>query len=380
MTPIAKVELGRFDYAVAGEFKFFAPGPDGRVRRPSVLVRLTDADGRTGWGQAVPVPSWTYETVETVMTTLRHYLAPLVLGRDPADFAGLHAAMNTAIRPAFSTGQPLCKAALDLACHDLAGKQRGVPAAQLFGKPHGKQTSLTLSWTVASPKPEVIEQQLAEGRTRGYRNFNIKVGYPQTADYDLNLARRVRAFAPDGFLWADANTGYTPEQALAIAPKLREAGVDVLESPLPPTAIRGYQALKQQGALPILMDEGIVGPEVATEFIALGLMDGMALKPARNAGLWPSVQIVNQLQAAGLLVLGSGLTDPDFSLAAAAQLYAWAGITRPCALNGPQFLAESLVGAALTPAKDQLAIPAAPGLGLTPDARAEKCLETVAKL
>src|ERR1035437_6720102 len=94
MSPIVQVEIGRFDYAVAGEFKFFAPGPDGRVTRPSVLVRLTDADGRTGWGQAVPVPSGTYETVETVLTTLRHYLAPLLLGRDPADFAGLHAAMN----------------------------------------------------------------------------------------------------------------------------------------------------------------------------------------------------------------------------------------------------------------------------------------------
>ena len=45
MSKIVKVEIGRFDYAVAGEFKFFTPGPDGRVTRPSVLVRLTD-DGR----------------------------------------------------------------------------------------------------------------------------------------------------------------------------------------------------------------------------------------------------------------------------------------------------------------------------------------------
>ena len=408
MSPIVKVEIGRFDYAVAGEFKFFAPGPDGRVTRPSVLVRLTDADGRTGWGQAVPVPSWTYETVETVLTTLRHYLAPLLLGRDPTDFDGLHTAMNTAIRPAFSTGQPLCKAALDLACHDLAAKQRNVPAWKLFGDPSPKVgghvpvsafhsasdvapmrardvpahpvSAITLSWTVASPKPAVIEQQLTEGRARGYRNFNIKVGYPQSAEYDLDLARRVRAFAPDGFLWADANTGYTPEQALAIAPKLRAAGVDVLESPLPPTQIRGYQALKKQGALPILMDEGIVGPEVAAEFIALGLMDGMALKPARNAGLHPSVSIVNQLRANGLMILGSGLTDPDFSLAAAAQLYAWAGLTSPCALNGPQFLADSLVGKSLTPQNDVLTVPNAPGLGLTPDDRAASCLERVAAL
>lgn len=407
MAPIVKVELGRFDYAVAGEFKFFKPGPDGRVTRPSVLVRLTDGNGGEGWGQAVPVPTWTYETVESVLTTLELYLAEVVLGRDPADFAGLHAAMNTAIRPAFSVGQPLCKAALDLACHDLVGKQRGVPAWKLFGPPAAPASgvgasllamndaqsrastllqnatalnTLTLSWTVASPKPEVIDRQLAEGRARGYRNFNIKVGAPQSADYDLALARKVRACAPDGFLWADANTGYTPAEALALAPRLRDAGVDVLESPLPPTQIRGYQALKKQAALPVLMDEGILAPDVAAEFIALDMMDGIAMKPARNAGLWPSVQIVNELRARGLMVLGSGLTDPDLSLAAAAQLFAWAGIAHPCALNGPQFLADSLAGAQLTPHADQLTLPTAPGLGLTLDARAGACLRTVVRL
>lgn len=375
-TPITQVEVGRFDYAVAGEFKFFKPGPDGRVTRPSVLVRLTDADGVQGWGQSVPVPSWTYETVESVLTTLRLYLAELMLGRDPADFAGLHLAMNTAIRPAFSVGQPLCKAALDLACHDLAGKQRGLPAWKLFGagqKP--PLSSLTLSWTVASPKMDVVERQLAEGRARGYRNFNIKVGAPQSAEYDLELARKVRAFAPGSFLWADANTGYTPEQALAIAPKLRDAGVDVLESPLAPTQIRGYQALKKLGALPVLMDEGILSPAESEEFMALGMMDGIAMKPARNAGLWPSVQIVNQLHTRGLMVLGSGLTDPDLSLSAASQLFAWAGIQHPCALNGPQFLADKLSGETLVPKADALAVATAPGLGLTLDPRAEQCLE-----
>jgi L-alanine-DL-glutamate epimerase-like enolase superfamily enzyme len=377
MSRIVKIEIGRFDYAIVGEFKFFKPGPDGRVTRPSVLVRLTDDAGLTGWGQSVPVPSWTYETVESVLTTLESHLAEVVIGRDPSDFAGLHGAMNNAIRPCFSVGQPLCKAALDLACYDLVGKQRGVPVWKLFGAPGTARESLTLSWTVASPNMETIEQQLAEGRARGYRHFNIKVGAPQSATYDLEVARKVRAFAPEGFLWADANTGYTPAEALTIAPKLRAAGVDVIESPLPPVQIRGYQALKKQGALPVLMDEGILSPEVAAEFIALEMMDGMALKPARNAGLWPSLQIVNLLRARGLMVLGSGLCDPDFSLAASAHLFAWSGLDKPCALNGPQFLADSLFNGAFIPRTDRLVMPTAPGLGLSPDARAEACLRTV---
>ena len=75
MARITRVEVGRLDYPMAGEFKFFKAGV-----RPSVVVRLTDEDGTHGWGQAVPVETWTYETPESVETTLRHYLADAVCG------------------------------------------------------------------------------------------------------------------------------------------------------------------------------------------------------------------------------------------------------------------------------------------------------------
>lgn len=373
MSHIVKVEVGRFDYEVVGHFKFLKPGPDGRIRRPSVLVRLTDDEGVEGWGQSVPVPTWSYETPESVETTLTGYLADALIGADPTDIDAIHDRMHQAIRPAFSIGQPLCKAALDLACYDLMGKRSQRTVSDMLG---GIRTDpLTLSWTVASPDMAIVEAQLEEGRARGYHHFNIKVGTPQTPSYDLELTRKVRDFAPDGFLWADANTGYTFETAMEMASKLADAGAHVLESPLPPAHIQGYQALKQLGALPILMDEGILSPVESLAFIELGMLDGITMKTARTAGIRPSEQIVRLLHDRNLMVLGSGLTDPDLSLAAAAHLFSWAGIEHPCALNGPQFLADRLSGDTLVPSGDQLAIPTAPGLGITLDPRAEEALK-----
>ena len=92
MGRIVQVETGRFDYALVGEFKFFS-----RPVRPTVLVRLTDEDGVTGWGQSVPLETWTYETLETVETTLRNYLAPVLNGADPSDLAEIHARIRAAI-------------------------------------------------------------------------------------------------------------------------------------------------------------------------------------------------------------------------------------------------------------------------------------------
>jgi muconate cycloisomerase len=378
MTGIARFEVGRFDYDLVGEFKFFKSPV-----RPSIVVRLTDDNGVQGWGQSVPIETWTYETVESVETTLRRYLAPAVLGAEPSDLAAVHDRMERAIRPSFSVGQPLCKAAVDLACYDLWGKQTNRSVSELLGgaRRGARQAQVKLSWTVQSPTLSEAETQLALARTRGYDSFNIKIGYPQTPDYDLQLVRTVCGFAPDGFHWADANTSYDVETALAMAPKLADAGLKGLESPLPPNLIRGYQVLKRQGALPILMDEGIISPVEAAEFIALEMFDGIAMKVARCGGLWNASRIMTLLQENGLLQFASGLTDPDLSLAASVHLFAWAGVNVPAALNGPQYISgRGTTDPSFRANGDMIRVPTAPGLGITLDARAEKSLSVAAGL
>jgi L-alanine-DL-glutamate epimerase-like enolase superfamily enzyme len=373
MTGIVRVELGRFDYDLRGKFKFFKTSV-----RPSIVVRLTDENGVQGWGQSVPVETWTYETVETAATTLRHYLAPAILGANPSDLVEVHQRMERAIRPSFSVGQPLCKAALDLACYDLWGKQTNRSVSKLIGG--AKENRLKLSWTIQAPTLADAETQLALARAGGYDSFNIKLGYPQTPQYDLEVVRLVCNFAPNGFHWVDANTNYDVDTALAIAPKLADAGLKGLESPLPPNLIRGYQTLKRQGALPILMDEGIVSPVEVAEFIALEMFDGIAMKVARCGGLWNALRIVTLLAETDLLVFASGLTDPDLSLAASVHLFAWAGLNIPAALNGPQYLSgRGTTDPAFRPNGDMIPVPTAPGLGVTVDKRAERSLEIAAE-
>ncbi len=378
MSRIVRVEAGRFDYKVRGHFKFFRPAADGVTYRPTILVRVTDEEGRQGWGQAVPVPSWTYETVETVETTLRGYLAPAVLGADACDLPGVHRRMEDAIRPSFTVGQPLAKAAIDLACYDLAGKTQGTSAGEMLGG--ARLRELELSWTVASDDISVVEEQLAEGRARGYSSFNVKIGPPQTPAYDLALVRKVRDFSPGGFHWCDANTGYDLDTALEQAPRLADAGMAALESPLPPNRLSGYQALVRQGAIPIYMDEGVVSPVEAEEFAALGMFNGITLKVARCGGLWNASRIAGMLAERGLGILASGLCDPDISFAASLHLFASIGLKRPLGLNGQEFLADSLADdPEFMPKTNLVSVPDGPGLGVALSARAEGFLNTIAE-
>ena len=173
--------------------------------------------------------------------------------------------------------------------------------------------------------------------------------------------------APEAFLWADANGGYSPEVALEVAPRLADVGVDVLEAPIQPNRISGYRALKKQGALPILMDEGVISPVELREFIELGMLDGVAMKPARCGGLLSGRRQIELIEERGLMWLGSGLTDPDLSLAATLVLYGAYGLKRPAALNGPQFLTASLLKDEFEVKDGALTPPSNPGLGVEID-------------
>lgn len=360
---IAEIQLFPVRYRMTSFFKFFSDA-SGNAGRPAIIVKVTADDGTVGWGQSVPIARWSYETFETALVLLNDYYGPALIGHDPTDIEGAHQRMSQAVANGFSTGNPITRSGIDIALHDLAGKLSGKSLARMWGLEPGEPVDL--SWTVNVVDLGDVDRLLEEGRQAGCRDFNIKVG--PDPDFDRELARRVRAAAPDSFLWADANTGYSLEAALKAAPALADEGVDVLESPIPPNRIEGYRELKKQGALPILMDEGVIGPVEVEEFAALGMIDGVAMKPARCGGLWSCRRQIELCLERDMIWLGSGLTDPDIGFAASVAIYSAYGLKKPAALNGvPQFLCESVLKEDLK-IENGKAFPAqGPGLGVEVD-------------
>jgi L-alanine-DL-glutamate epimerase-like enolase superfamily enzyme len=353
------------DYPVAGRFKFFPSSPDGRPCRPTILVRITASDGSTGWGQSVPSPRWSYETPESVRSTIDRHLGPALTGLDPFDMASIQRVLDREIAPSFSTGQPICKAGLDLALFDLTGRARGETAGQRWSRA-GAET-VPLSWTLNPATLDDAAADIATAHARGYRHFNVKIA--PAPKFDLDLCRLIRELAPAATLWADANGGYDTDTALAVAPKLAELGVAFLEQPVRANCLSGFAALKRQGALPVIMDEGVVSVDDLREFHQLNLLDGVAVKVARCGGLTTAKAMVDYLQANSLIFLGSGLTDPDLSLAASLLLFGAHGLDQAAALNGPQFLRDSVLCEPLEVRDGCLTIPRGPGLGVAVDER-----------
>ena len=327
------------------------------------LVKMTDSDGHVGWGEAGPSRRWSAETLESCVTSIREYLAPAVIGHDVFDIAGLHARMNQELATGLDPGQPIAKCALDLALHDLIGQRLGINVQSWLGAK--RCDSVPLARLVSAATPEDAARITTEARAEGYRGFKVKVGHHKELDADI-VAAVVQA-AGGGYVWADANQGYTLEEALRMARALERLGITLFEQPVAMSDIYGMKKLLSATAVTVALDEAAIGLPFVIEMIRREAVEGMAIKVSKVGGLHYARQMCDLALNAGLTLIGSGLMDAPIGFAASVHLFAAYGIRLPVDLNGPQFIAEDYLAAPL-PVREQVAyVPDAPGLGVRID-------------
>ena len=329
-----------------------------------LLARLETDDGRVGWGEASPSRRWSAETLESALSSLQQYLAPVVLGRDPRDLGGLHAAMDQELAPGFDRGQPIAKAAIDFACHDVIARADGVPVQALLGRRDPGR--ITLSYLVSAPTPDDAVRQVEEARAAGYRAFKVKVGGHAPA-HDVAVARAVVAAAAGATVWVDANQGYDAGAAATAARGFEALGLRVFEQPVAVTDWEGLRTLRKATGMTIALDEAAMSLPVVEEYLRQDLATAVVVKVAKLGGLHHARQVLDLCRARGVLLLGSGLMDAPLTLAAGLHAFAAAGIEFPCDLNGPQFIAEDYLAEPVPVTDGILTVPARPGLGWEPD-------------
>jgi muconate cycloisomerase len=327
------------------------------------LVKVTDADGNVGWGEAGPSRRWSAETVESCVSSIRRYLAPVLLGHDLFDVAGLHAKMNQELATGLDPGQPIAKCAIDLAVHDLIGKRLGIPVQSWLGAK--RADAVPLARLVSAATPEEAAKITREGLAEGYRGFKVKVGHHKALDADI--VRAVVQASEGAYVWPDANQGYTLEEALRMARAFEKLGITLFEQPVPMSDVYAMKKLLAATGLVIALDEAAMGLPFVIELIRREAVEGLAIKVSKVGGLHYARQMCDLALNCGLTLIGSGLMDAPIGFAASVHLFAAYGMTLPADLNGPQFIAEDYLARPL-PVERQLArVPAGPGLGVEID-------------
>ena len=288
----------------------------------TVVVELSDDrfPGLVGLGEGYP-DRFYGETPETMTAVFPLLLE--ALGEVGASEAGLVAADHAMERAIRGHGGARC--ALDIALHDLIGKVVGQPVYELRGL---SAVIPPTDFTVGIDEPAIVGQRAA--KAAHFPALKIKLGGPQ----DLETLEAVRAVFT-GPIRVDANTGWDPEEAVALIPELVRLGVELIEQPFPARRLDQLQWLQERSVLPIVADESCVLPEDLEGLV--GVVAGVNVKLAKCGGIGPAKRMLERARELGFSTFLGCMAETSVGIAgsaAVASLVDWVD------LDGPLLLAD----------------------------------------
>jgi L-alanine-DL-glutamate epimerase-like enolase superfamily enzyme len=346
--------------------------------REVAIVRVIDADGADGFGEAAPLAPYDGVTMEAALAALERCREPLarhrhvqgagapqrVPGGDGARVRGPDAALLAQCAAACAVPQAL--AAIDIALWDLAARREGVPLAALLAAllaapraPAAPAVAVTVNASISALDRARASDEAARAVARGFRTLKVKIGHGDDAG---RVAAVRAATGAHVALRLDANGAFDVPRARATIEALAPAGLELVEEP-----VHGVAATRELRAL---VDTRIAIDETAAEPGALepGVADAVCLKVARCGGLTRLLAAARTVREGGAEVYLASTLDGPLGIAAALHAAAALAAARPLPACGLATLAlfERVSGApeGLCAHDGAIAVPSGAGLGV----------------
>ena len=319
------------------------------------LVRVQTDAGLVGWGEA-----FSYSCRRAVAAAVRDMIAPIAIGRDASDIAGLHAEIQKRLHIFGRFGiTAFALSGLDIALWDIAGKAAGTPLWKLLGAPQPGRVACYASLLRYADTALVVRycrQALGDG-----------FGAIKLHEVSEPVITAARAAVPhDSALLLDVNCEWSVADAIAVGRRLAPLGLEWFEEPVfPPEHGAGLRAVGEACGIPIAAGENCC---FETQFEAL--FDCGAVQYAQ-----PSVTKVGgvtEFRKVAALAARHGVKlaphSPYFGPGALATLHLIAALADEARFEYLYLQADAwLYGDLLAPRRGELAVPQGPGLGADPD-------------
>jgi len=316
---------------------------------PFTIARGTEAAARTavfhlnwnghdGIGESVPITRYN-ESVESVIAYFEQH--PLRAG-DPYLLDEL---LDDAIPPAARCG-------LDIALHDLIGKDCGKPLYRLFGL-NPRKTPVT-SFTIGIGDPETTMRKVAEIGDHPVMKVKLGLGTPREEVATIEMIRSKYT----GTIRIDANEGWSAEQAVETLRELERFDIEFCEQPIEAGHPEQLRYIKERARIPIVTDEDSLTAQDLPKL--MGCVDGINVKLVKTGGIRGAIKMIHTARALGMKIMLGCMVESQISATAAAQispLVDWADI------DGP-FLTKDDPYSGITYDRGKIVLPDGPGLGV----------------
>lgn len=285
-------------------------------------VELTD--GTVGFGEGIPRPYVTGETVERCWEALDSFEAESLVGAWPS-LEAMEKALE--LLSAGPRRAPSARCALELALLDALGRASGRSAASLAAEalslPKPAEREIAYSAVLPFARPGLLRLLSLGARAWGFRSVKLKVGHRVEEDERMLEAVR-RWVGPAVELRADANGAWSPKEALEALEACRRVGLTCLEQPVAPEDWGELAALlPKPSPVALMADESLRTEDDLRGLLATGSLGGVSLRVAKMGGLLEAGRIGRAAVEAGLEVLvGCHVGESSVLSAAGRQLAA----------------------------------------------------------
>ena len=261
----------------------------------NLVVRVTTEDGQTGFGEGVPRAFVTGEVLSDSLSCLQQVLAPAILAREfPSPQALLHG-LRHLYDQAQAQRHPAAFCALETALLDAAGRTWELPLTGLIGPK--LRTSLEYSAVIPLMPPESMRALLRLVKMNYMRYVKIKVG----TDDDLSTLRLVRdELGEDVDIRVDANSAWTPSEAIARLKEMQPYGVSAVEQPVAKGDFAGLKEVSEAVQIPVIADESLCNEDDARRLIDLKACGIFNIRLSKCGGLGTATRISRMAEAAGI--------------------------------------------------------------------------------
>ncbi len=311
--------------------------------RGLLLVSLTDAAGRQGFGEAAPLQSYDGVGLDEARSALED-CRRLLAGSDGEEHEELLAECRRV------AVLPQAVAAIDLALWDLAGRRAGEPVWRLLGAED--PAPVEVNATIASEDRAGAASEAGTAHQEGFRCVKVKVGIGD----DAGRLAAIRALGgPDLEIRIDANGAWTVEEALASLRALEPVGIECCEEPV--SGIDHVAELSRQALVPIAIDETTALPGA----LDVRTCDAACLKIARGGGISGVLDAARRARQVGYEIYLASAYDGPLGIAAALHATAALAPDRPCGLATLGLFADR--EDPLPARSGRIALPGGAGLG-----------------
>lgn len=192
------------------------------THREGLLLRLNDAQGLAGWGEAAPLPTFSRETLdEAVQSTerLRIALAQWPAVHEDEAWATWLDARELPASVRFG---------IELAAANLQAAQRDTPLPHVLApNPHD-----VVRVNALLTGGDHLDRQARRLSRAGCRTVKLKVGRRPVSDDVDRVRAAARALGPSVALRLDANRAWSWDEACSFAEGLQGLAVEYVEEPL----------------------------------------------------------------------------------------------------------------------------------------------------